>query len=250
MAKYRLKLGVRIFIGVLILFLVIVAIESLLRSRRIGQLHITITRPDSLLFVDTTEVRRLLTNNGKDDIHKASFRQLNVKTLENRIKSNVFIDKCELARDLAGNLWVKIQQARPIARFMRQGKPDFYVDSVGKFLPTSDRYTARVMLITRENDDRLPDFKEDDYNLLLLIKKIHRSKAFWRPLISHIHITAKREIIIYPHLGCNIIEFGRCFDIDSKLKRLKIFYSEVLPRKGWTKYKRVSLKFNGQLVCE
>lgn len=250
MARYRLKRGVKIFIGIVVLFLVIVAIESLLRNRRIGHLHISITRPDSLLFVDTTEVRRLLTNNGKDDIHKASFYQLNVKTLENRIRSNVFVDKCELARDLAGNLWVKIQQARPIARFMRQGKPDFYVDSVGKLLPTSDRYTARVLLITREKDTRLPDFKEDDYNLLLLLKKIHRDRKFWRPIISHIHITEKRELIIYPLLGCSQIEFGRCYDIDDKLKRLKIFYNEVIPRKGWTKYKRVSLKFNGQVVCE
>ncbi|TAE10349.1 MAG: hypothetical protein EAZ95_14925 [Bacteroidetes bacterium] len=249
MAKYRLKLGVRIFIGVLILFLVIVVIENLLRNRRIGQLHVTITRPDSLLFIDTTEVKRLLTNNGKDDLQKASFRQLTVKTLENRVRGNVFVDKCEIARDLAGNLWVKILQARPIARFMRDGKPDFYIDSTGKLLPTSDRYTARVMLITRENEDKLPDFREADYNLLLLIKKIKRSK-FWQAQISHLHITAKREILLYPLVGTDVIEFGRCYNIDDKLKRLMIFYKEILPRKDWTKYKRVSLKYNGQLVCQ
>jgi cell division protein FtsQ len=249
MAKYKLKLGVRIFIGVLILFLVIVVIENLLRNRRIGQLHVTITRPDSLLFIDTTEVKRLLTNNGKDDLQKASFRQLTVKTLENRVRGNVFVDKCEIARDLAGNLWVKILQARPIARFMRDGKPDFYIDSTGKLLPTSDRYTARVMLITRENEDKLPDFRETDYNLLLLIKKIKRSK-FWSAQISHLHITAKREILLYPLVGTDVIEFGRCYNIDDKLKRLMIFYKEILPRKDWTKYKRVSLKYNGQLVCQ
>jgi cell division protein FtsQ len=249
MATYRLKRGVQIAIGVIVLFLLVIAVDTLLINKRIGQLNVTITRPDSLLFIDTTEVRRLLTNNGKEDIQKASFRQLSVKTLENRVKSNVFVDKCEIARDLTGNLWVKIQQARPIARFMREGKPDFYVDSVGKILPVSDRYTARVPLITRENDDRLPDFKEADYNFLLLLKKIQRSN-FWSAQISNIHITAKREIILYPQLGSNLIEFGRCSNIDDKLKRLMIFYKEVLPRKGWTKYKRVSLKFNGQIVCE
>lgn len=249
MATYRLKRGVQIAIGVIVLFLLVMVVDTLLINRRIGQLNITITRPDSLLFIDTTEVRRLLTNNGKEDIQKNSFRQLSVKTLENRVKSNVFVDKCEIARDLAGNIWVKIHQARPIARFMREGKPDFYVDSIGKILPISDRYTARVMLITRENDNRLPDFKESDYNLLLLIKKIHRSK-FWRAQISSIHITAKREIILYPQLGSHSVEFGYCYNLDDKLKRLMIFYKEVLPRKGWTKYRRVSLKFNGQLVCE
>ena len=249
MAKYKLKRGVKILIGVIVLFLLIVAVETLLRNRRIGKLHVEITRPDSLLFIDTTEVRRLLTNSGKEDIQKASFRQLSVKTLEERVKSNVFVDKCEIARDLSGDLWVKIHQARPIARFMRDGKPDFYVDSTGKILPISDRYTARVMLITRENDDRLPDFRQDDYNLLLLFKKIHRNK-FWRAQISSIHITAKREILLYPQLGSHAIEFGRCSGIDDKLERLMIFYKEILPRKGWTKYKRVSLKFNGQLVCE
>jgi len=249
MAQYRLKRNVNIAIGVIVLFLLIVAVETLLRNKRIGQVHLSIERPNNLLFIDSTEVKRLLTNNNKEDIHKASFRQLSVKTLENRVKSNVFVDKCEIARDLSGNLWVKIKQAKPIARFMREGKPDFYVDSIGKILPVSERYTARVMLFTRENDDRLPNFKEDDFNLLLLIKKISRSK-FWKAQISSLHLTAKREILLYPQLGSHAIEFGRCFDLDDKLERLMIFYKDILPRKGWTKYKRVSLKFSGQLVCE
>ncbi len=249
MATYKLKRGVQIIIGIVVLFLLIIAVDTLLINRRIGHLHITISRPDSLLFIDTTEVRRLLTNNGREDLQKANFRQVSVKALENRVKSNVFVDRCEIARDLSGNLWVKITQARPIARFMREGKPDFYVDSLGKILPTSDRYTARVMLITRENDTRLPDFKNEDFNLLLFLKKVHRHK-FWRAQISTIHLTEKREILIYPQLGSHAIEFGRCYEIDDKLKRLMIFYKEILPRKGWTKYKRVSLKFNGQIVCE
>jgi cell division protein FtsQ len=250
MSKYKLKRGVKIFIGVVILFLVIVVIENLLRNRRIGQLHIKITRPDSLLFIDTTEVKRLLTNNGKDDLQKTAFRQLGVKALENRVRSNLFVDKCEIARDLAGNLWVKIQQAKPIARFMREGKPDWYVDSIGKLMPISDRYTARVLLVTREKNNDMPDFADKDFNLLLLLNKIYRDKGFLRSLISNIHINEKREVFLYPQTGTDVIEFGRCYNIDEKLKRLRIFYKEVLPRKGWTKYKRVCLKYNGQIVCE
>ena len=35
-----------------------------------------------------------------------------------------------------------------------------------------------------------------------------------------------------------------------KLAKLMTFYKEVLPQKGWTKYQRVNLKYEGQVIAE
>ena len=39
-------------------------------------------------------------------------------------------------------------------------------------------------------------------------------------------------------------------DYVDKLKRLKIFYKQILPSKGWNSYEKVSVKYKNQIVCE
>jgi len=38
--------------------------------------------------------------------------------------------------------------------------------------------------------------------------------------------------------------------IEEKFRKLMVFYKEILPQKGWTRYERVNLKYEGQVVAE
>jgi cell division protein FtsQ len=60
----------------------------------------------------------------------------------------------------------------------------------------------------------------------------------------------KGRINIIPQVGGQTIEFGRAEDLNIKLRKLKIFYKEILPQMGWNKYKRISLEYAGQIVAE
>jgi cell division protein FtsQ len=51
-------------------------------------------------------------------------------------------------------------------------------------------------------------------------------------------------------VGDERIEFGRPEDVEVKLKKLMIFYKEIMPRMGWNKYDRVNLEYEGQIVAE
>ena len=50
-------------------------------------------------------------------------------------------------------------------------------------------------------------------------------------------------------LGDNIIELGNTEDLDSKFGNLWTFYRKGMPRAGWETYKKISLKYKGQVVC-
>jgi cell division protein FtsQ len=82
-----------------------------------------------------------------------------------------------------------------------------------------------------------------------LIKTL-REDEFWSAQIAQIDIDSKGKITLLPQVGDVKVEFGKPVDEKTKLKKLMIFYKEILPRVGWNKYKRVNLEFDGQLVAE
>ncbi len=245
----RLKNSVKIALGIGLLFIVIVFVEAKYRNQSVGDLHVNISNQADNYFLDSTGVKRLLSNGKEGGLEKITYRELSIKAIETKIKANLFVENCEIARNLKGDLFVDIHLSRPIARFIRAGKPDFYVDSLGKIMPISDKFSARTLLVTREQNQSLPDFGRKDKLLLILIKQIYKD-AFLKAQITHLHINPKGEVLMYVQVGNQVIEFGKCRNINDKLKKIKLFYHEILPIKGWQAYKKVSVKYNDQIICE
>ena len=94
------------------------------------------------------------------------------------------------------------------------------------------------------------NISSDNYApLYKLINKIRNDK-FWSAQIAQIKLQKNGEVILYPQVTKQYIEFGKIEDIDTKFKKLKLFYEDILPRKGWNYYSRVSLKYKNQIICE
>ncbi len=248
--KLRFKKSVKIAFFAVLIGIILIIIEFWYQNRPITQIHIKIKNQEtSLTFLDSAEIFRLLTDNGKESIKGSTFRKISVKTLESRVKANLFVNKCEIARNLRGDLFVEISPSLPIARFLREGKPDFYIDSIGKIMPTTEKFTARVMLISREDTKQLPDFAKKDKELLNMIKFIQKDK-FLKLQIAQLDILANEQIIMYPQIGQHTFELGTSDNWQAKLDRLITFYQEIIPRKGWSSFKKVKLQYDKQIVCE
>ncbi|NJL13165.1 MAG: hypothetical protein HC913_09315 [Microscillaceae bacterium] len=247
--KIRLKKGVKIFLGILALFVLIAFVEAHQRNQSLGDLHIRIVNQSENYFLDSTEIQRLLDVSADKNKKVANFRDLSVKAIESRIRANLFVEDCEIARNLRGDLFIDVRLSRPMARFLRQGRPDFYIDSLGKIMPVSSRFTARVPLISRDGNNQLPDFAKKDQGLLRLMQALHQD-PFFRAQVSRLHIQQNGDIRIEVQLGEHFIEFGPSQDIAEKLKKIRIFYQEILPLKGWKAYKRVNVKYRNQIICQ
>ncbi len=63
-------------------------------------------------------------------------------------------------------------------------------------------------------------------------------------------INAEGKISIFPQVTGQKVEFGKAENIEEKFKKLMIFYKEILPQRGWTKYERVNLEYEGQVIAE
>ena len=190
----------------------------------------------------------------QENLKGATLDRLNMKEIEKRIKSNRFVEDAELYSDLKGNLIVKTILRRPIARIVRNDGPDGYIAEDGTVMRVSDKFTTRVVLLSGTFSRLL--LQTDNLNKsiegkqLMEMLTIIREDEFWRAQIAQLDIDSHARINIFPQVGGQLIEFGTPENLESKFKKLRIFYKEILPLKGWNAYERVNLEYEGQIIAE
>lgn len=173
--------------------------------------------------------------------------------MEKHLKSNKFVNRAEVLSDHKGRLLVDIVQERPLARIITDDST-YYVAESGKIMPTSINYSSRVMVVLGDkineilSPDTLPEYKRKKEFVEFL--KYVSADQFLKAQVQTIEVLDNEKILIYPQITKQNIMFGRCANIVDKLDRLKIFYKQILPRKGWNNYEKVSLEFKNQIICE
>ncbi len=222
-------------------------------DREINDLIINIDNQYQNHFIDAEDVRGLINADDENYLLATELGTLDLKLLESRILENKFVADAEAYLDHRGNLIVSVQQSRPIARIFDPVGQDFYIDTDGDILPVSERYTARVMLIELENKNEFLNGNlnnnENGAKLFDLIQTIDQDE-FWKAQIAQIYVKKNHEVQLIPQVTKQVVEFGLPEKIDQKLRKLMVFYKEILPIKGWNTYTTVSLKFENQIVCE
>ncbi|MFA6483391.1 MAG: hypothetical protein WCW62_12485, partial [Bacteroidales bacterium] len=141
-----------------------------------------------------------------------------------------------------GTLFIEVSQRTPVMRFVSP-YTSFYFDSEGKEMALSDRYSARVMVVTGAVDRK---FLKD--SLFRVVKSI-REQLFLDALIEEIVINPDHTLEIIPRVGDHRIFFGDAGNYEWKLTKLKVFYDRCLPNVGWDRYSQVDLRYSNQIVA-
>ena len=78
-------------------------------------------------YIDKNDIIYLI-NKGSDDVVVGkSFGDIQLKEIENRILSSAYVKQAEVFKDLKGNLNVKANLRRPIARIIRRNNNHAYI---------------------------------------------------------------------------------------------------------------------------
>jgi cell division protein FtsQ len=251
--KFNLRREVKIITAVVIVAGIIAFTERRQGSTTITDITIKMVNINDNHFLEEDDIADLMQLD-KENLKGASLAQVNLKDVEDRIRRETFIRDAQLYSDLKGNLVVRAELRRPRARLVRKDGPDGYIAEDGTIMHVSDKFTPRVMLLSGAYVDRLIKEEninetEEGANLATLLETI-REHEFWSAQVAQLDIDKKMRITIYPQVGDERIEFGVPTDIDEKLRKLMIFYKEILPRVGWGKYERINLEYEGQIVTE
>jgi cell division protein FtsQ len=184
----------------------------------------------------------------------ADMDNLVLRDIEKKLMTDSHIEDAQLFSDLKGNIVVSVELRRPIARVVRSQGPDAYIAEDGTIMSVSDKYTSRVLLISGGLCERLVRVSkvqelENGESLLQMIRYI-QDDDFWRAQVAQLDVTSSGEVRILPQVTGQIVEFGKTEQIETKFSKLMIFYKEILPLRGWTRYKRVNLEYDGQIIAE
>lgn len=251
--KLKIKKGI-LYTGLAGLLLILIGfVENKQADKRVKAVQVQIDHEGNNYFVEENDVLDLITSNGGDPIVDKKYQHLDLKEIEMRIKSFKFVSDAQVSRDHKGNLKVLVKQRRPIARVIYPNGVHAYIGSDGTTLSTSEKFTSRVIIIDGEYAPKLlsEDFlqSEDGQSYFNLLKTIDENK-FWKAQLAQINIDRSGEVTLYPQLGRQTIYFGKPDEQETKFKKLGLFYSKIIPAKGWNTYQTVNLKYKNQLICE
>ncbi|MCU0439621.1 MAG: hypothetical protein MUC49_17160 [Raineya sp.] len=245
--KIKWRKEVRFLVGVLILIVILSFSASQYDMQTCQKLQVIIDYTQRNRFVDEQDIQSLLDSNGREFLLNTPYKFLNTRQLESRVRANPFVESCKISKKLNGELLVWVGTVEPIVRVLG-GTESFYLNSEGKKIPLSKKYSPHCLVLSTDNV--YFDFKnnEDDKKLLDLLNFIAKTDI-WKAHIVQIH-KQKKNLKVYLQLSDTVIEFGDWADWETKMKKIEILCKYILPKKGWNRYEKVSLKYHQQIVCE
>jgi cell division protein FtsQ len=220
-------------------------------SDRCKEIVIKIKNADEQFFINKQDIEALITRNGSDQLVGRLFDKIDLREIEKRVLRNKQIKTCQAFRGIEGNLSLDVEQHIPIARIlMEDGREDAYIDADGAVFPLSDRYSARILLLSGEYFRNLPNLKAKRQENILQFLNLINEDAFLKAQFTQLDVAQNGDVSIVPLVGKHIIEFGEPNNIENRLNRIKIFYNQILPVQGWDNFSHVSVKYDGQVVCK
>lgn len=252
MKRTKLKKTISFLVLGLVLLGFIGFVEKQTTYKTYQGTEINIVGVSGLYFVEDAEIESILHDAFPELKPGAMLESVAMKEIENRLFGHPFVKSIQASLGQKGILSLKISQHQPIARIARPMAADGYITTDGKVIPTSTSYTSRVLIIEGDFAEKMMEqgnISEEMPELMNLINYITKND-FWKAQITELVIDSRSDITLYQQVGKQKIEFGDANNIENKFDRIEVFYKEILPRKGWDSYDRVSVKFKDQIVCE
>jgi len=191
-------------------------------------------------FVKQESVNKLLIENSSD-VKSIAKDELNLNKLENSINAHPMIQKSEVFVSVDGVLKAVVQQKTPVARVVDE-QGSFYIDYEGNTMPLSDNYTARVPLISGENN------LKNKKKLSEVLKMIYDDEFLKKNIIG-IQVLSDESLLMSNRNFDYQIDFGRMLNEEQKFKNYKAFFQKAVLDSTLYKYKKISLRFTHQVVC-
>lgn len=247
--------------GILAFFLVFCLCLSVLLAEKqynnlcCNRIDIQIKKHGEQSFITEKSILALLQSIDSVPLIGTSLSKIDAYKIRKQLESQPLVKDVLVYKNWSGVLKIVISTKYLIARIIspiESSGMHAYVDENGALIATRALPLLRLLIVggdaqnivTQENG--LQFCKKE---LLELLHVLYENPFLSRQITS-LEIDEKDKIVLGTQVGNHRIEFGRVENIHEKLDKLLLFYNQVIPYKGWHAYKRVSLEFEKQLVCE
>lgn len=131
-------------------------------------------------------------------------------------------------------------------------------DASRRYAAYSSYIDREMQMRTQQQDSRRMSQQklrnaEADFEAMVAFVKHISEDAFWRSEVVQIVATGGGEralqLSVVPRSGRFLVDMGFTDALPAKLATLRRFYDRALSNLGWDKYRSISLRYNGQVVC-
>lgn len=255
MFYHRLKIPPFLLYGLTgVLLVILLAFTSTQRALRpCLQLRADI-RPTNLHFLRQEQLLALVSEHARRPIIGQSTYRLNLQDIERQLKMQPFVKNIEVYRTHNGNIAFLLQQKEPIARLIYADEEEQYLTQEGETLALSSSFTSRVPLVRMpyalKNTSAKWYISTHPQHLLWKMLQNIQKDPFWRAQIATLLLNRNGELQIHTQLSRQVVYFGTPEESSQKFEKLQIFYTHILPQRGWNKYRKVDIRFKNQIVCK
>jgi len=180
--------------------------------------------------------------------------QIPVQQMEESLDELPYVASAEVYTDMDGVLRVSVRQREVILRVISHSGAEYYIDTKGVKVPLTPKYVPHVPVasgyIAEGYGKALDSIRTPLLRDLAEIAGHTRGDALWSGQIVQLYVNQDRDIEIVPRVGTQLLLLGDARNLRGKLDRLEVFYREILPKVGSDAYRRVSVKYEGQIICE
>ena len=211
--------------------------------------EIEISGNEEQLFIDKKKVEQILFL-GVNPVNK-SIQSFDLKQLEKKLKANVWVRDANLYFDNMGRMQINVKEREPIARMFTESGNSFFIDTSAELLPLVETKPIELLVFTGLPDAIAKQKKSDS---LLLRQIVHMADyinhdPFWTAQLEQVVVTSSKGFELIPLIGKHVVEFGNADGLDEKFNRLKIFYTEVMPKVGLDHYEKIDVQYQDQVVA-
>lgn len=225
-------------------------------------IDVSIVSPDGMQLLKSSTLKQELLL-GIPTLTGQTVRQTDKRLVRQIVEGNPYIDKASVSISIGCHLVVKATQRQTMARVFC-GDKQFYIDTKGKPMPISTEGDASVTVCSGTFKQRLTDkYLTADFaamatdslqqhydicQLYILLDFLHRNPTY-EALFDQIYLQEDGDFALVPKIGNHRVVIGNTENLDDKFSRLLTFYQRALPETGWNAYSKVSVKYDGQIVC-
>ena len=167
---------------------------------------------------------------------------INASEVEKALALSPYLEYADIVKCQDGRLLIRVSQLLPVMRVF-DGESSYYVNRSGKHMDANIYYHSDVPVVKGHFTRQYPATR-----LLPLIDYVENDTLL-RSLVTMYCVDDTNNIIIVPDFSGHVINIGNASGYENKFAKVKLFYREVLPKKGWNAYDTISVKWNHQIVA-
>ena len=202
---------------------------------------VEVINADSTSFVTPQGVLTDLKGQGIKLVGK-HMGDINASDIEEALKESPYLENADIVKCQNGKVLIRVSQLVPVLRVF-DGEDSYYMNRAGKRMAATTYYHCDVPVVQGHFTRKYPATR-----LLPLIDYVEKDSLL-RSLVTMYQVRDTNNIIIVPELSGHVVNIGNADGFENKFAKLKQFYTQVLPKRGWNTYDTISVKWNHQIVA-